>query len=85
MHAADALEREIQDLTAIDILDNLDDQIQAVIDQLADLQHVNQANRLLQVQREIRDLVDGLANQTIDTGGKAVLNEAVRVQKEGVE
>jgi len=71
MHAAEALEREIQDLTAIDILDNLDDQIQAVIDQLADLQHVNQANRLYQVQREIRDLVDGLSNQTIDTGEKA--------------
>jgi len=70
MHAAEALEREIQDLTAVDILDNLDDQIQAVIDQLADLQHVNQANRLHQVQREIRDLVDGLANQTIETGKK---------------
>jgi len=71
MHAADALEREIQDLTAVDILDNLDDQIQAVIDQLADLQHVKQANRLHQVQREIRDLSDGLAKGTLETGGNA--------------
>lgn len=71
MHAADALEREIQDLTALDILDDLDDQIQSVIDQLADLQHVDQANKLYQVQREIRDLVDGLANDKIQTGAKA--------------
>mgnify|MGYP006287043039 CR=1 FL=1 len=69
MHAADALEREIQDLTAVDILHNLDDQIQAVIDQLADLQHVTQANRLHQVQREIRDLVDALvADDPIEIG-----------------
>lgn len=63
MHAVN-----VQDLTALEILDDLDDQIQVVIDQLADLQHTTQANKLYQVQREIRDLIDALANQTIDIG-----------------
>lgn len=64
MHAVN-----VQDLTALEILDDLDDQIQVVIDQLADLQHTTQANKLYQVQRDIRDLIDALANQTIDIGG----------------
>lgn len=63
MHAVN-----VQDLTALEILDDLDDQIQVVIDQLADLQHTTQTNKLYQVQREIRDLTDALANQTIDIG-----------------
>lgn len=63
MHAVN-----VQDLTALEILDDLDDQIQVVIDQLADLQHTTQANKLYQVQRDIRDLIDALANQTIDIG-----------------
>lgn len=63
MHAVN-----VKDLTALEILDDLDDQIQVVIDQLADLQHTTQANKLYQVQRDIRDLIDALANQTIDIG-----------------
>ena len=68
MHAAEALEKQETGVTAVDIIEQVDDNLQKIVDQLADLGHTDHGYKIREEQKALRVLVEDLLDGSIDTG-----------------